>query len=290
MSLVDRGDEVILTDPTYLGYREMIEFAQGKTKWLRVNVDEGYQPSVEGLKAIASKKTKAIIVLSPDNPTGRILHEGFVKALIDLAQDHKFWIISDDIYKHIVYEGEHVWISRFSGGMERTIVVCSFSKEAGIPGLRLGYALAPSDIIESMEKIQQYSTLAPNSLAQFAMVKFLNENIKEPYLRDNVMPSYLRKRDLMGELLKSRLPFANTVRPQGAFYYFVDLRESLSKLNLNEDDFASRLLREQGVAVVPGRFFGDSGKGHVRLTFVSESENRIDDGIQKMGDFLTHLS
>ncbi len=290
MSLVDPGDEVIVTDPTYLGYRETIELAQGSPKWLPVSVNEGYQPSVEKLKEIASKKTKAMIVLSPDNPTGRILSEEFVKALIDLAQDYNFWIISDDTYKHIIYEGEHIWIGKYPGGKERTIVVCSFSKEAGIPGLRLGYALAPPDIVESMEKIQQYATLAPNSLAQFAMVKFLNENMKEPYFRDDVIPCYSKRRDLMGELLQSRLPYAKTVRPHGAFYYFVDLRAYLSKLNLNEDDFAARLLKEKGVAVVPGRFFGDNGKGHIRMTFVSESENRIDAGVQKIADFLTQLS
>jgi aspartate aminotransferase len=94
----------------------------------------------------------------------------------------------------------------------------------------------------------------------------------------------------MGELLQSRLTFAKTVRPQGAFYYFVDLRKYLSKLNLNEEDFAARLLKEKGVAVVPGRFFGDNGKGHIRLTFVSESEDRIDAGVQKIADFLTQLS
>ena len=290
MSLVDPGDEVIVTDPTYLGYREMIELAQGRPKWLPVNVDESYQPSIERLKEIASKKTKAMIVLSPDNPTGRILSEEFVKALIDLAQDYNFWIISDDTYKHIIYEGEHVWISKYPGGKERTIVVCSFSKEASIPGLRLGYALAPPDIIESMEKIQQYNTLAPNSLAQFAMVKFLNGNVKELYLKDDVIPCYSKRRDVMGELLRSRLPHAKTARPHAAFYYFVDLRPYLSELNLNEDDFAARLLKEKGVAVVPGRFFGDNGKGHIRMTFVSESENRIDVGMQKMADFLTELS
>ncbi len=287
MSLVDPGDEVIVTDPTYLGYREMIELAQGRPKWLPVNVEDGYQPSAEELKKVASKKTKAMMVLSPDNPTGRILNEAFVKALIDLAQDYDFWIISDDIYKHIIYDGKHVWISRFPGAKERTITVCSFSKEASIPGLRLGYTLAPKEIIDSMEKMQQYSTLAPDSLGQFALVKFLAENMKEPYLKNIVIPYYLKKRDFMGKMLQTHLPLARTVTPSGAFYYFVDVRPYLSKLKLNEEEFAGKLLRETGVAVIPGRFFGDNGSGHVRLTFVTETEERIELGFRKIEDFVS---
>lgn len=287
MSLVNPGDEVIVTDPTYLGYREMIELAQGKPKWLQVNVEDGYQPSADTLTEVVSKKTKAMIALSPDNPTGRILNEAFVKTLVDLANDYDFWIISDDIYKHIIYEGEHVWVSRLPKAKERTATVCSFSKEASIPGLRLGYTLAPKEIIDSMEKMQQYTTLAPDSLGQFALVKFLNENMKEPYLRNTVLPYYAKKRDFMGKMLQTLLPLARTVRPAGAFYYFVDMRPYLTKLKLDEEEFAAGLLKGTGVAVIPGRFFGDHGSGHIRLTFVSESEERIELGLRKMAEFIS---
>lgn len=287
MSLVDPGDEVIVTDPTYLGYREMIELAQGIPKWLPVKVEDGYQPSVENLKKTISKKTKAMIVLSPDNPTGRIINETFAKALVDLAQDFDFWIISDDIYKHIIYEGEHVWINRFPGAKECTITVCSFSKEASIPGLRLGYTLAPTEIVEAMEKMQQYSTLAPDSLAQFALVKFLKDNLKGPYLKNTVIPFYLKKRNLMGKMLETHLPLARTVAPAGAFYYFVDIRPYLTKLGMTEEEFASKLLKQKGVAVIPGRYFGDNGAGHIRVTFVSEPEERIETGFRKISEFIS---
>ncbi len=232
MSLIDSGDEVIITDPTYLGYSETIELAQGRPKWIPVHVENGYQPDGEELKEAVSQKTKAMLVLSPDNPTGRILNESFIRTLVDLAEDHDFWIISDDIYKHIIYEGEHRWISRFPGAKERTITVCSFSKEAGIPGLRLGYTLAPKQIIDSIEKMQQYRTLAPESIAQFALVKFLNENMKEEYIKDT-LTSYLSKRDLMGKMIQQHLPLAKTVRPAGAFYYFVDMHDYLTKAQPN---------------------------------------------------------
>jgi len=227
------------------------------------------------------------MVLSPDNPPGRIVNEAFAKALVDLAQDYDFWIISDEIYKHIIYEGEHVSISRYTGAKGHTITVCSFSKEASIPGLRLGYTLAPKEVIDAMEKIQQYSTLAPDSLPQFAMVKFLKGNLKEPYLRNTVLPFYLKKRNVMGKMLQTHLPLARTITPAGAFYYFVDMRSYLDKLKLNEEEFASRLLKEKGVAVIPGRFFGDNGTGHIRLTFVSEPEERIEHGFRKISEFIS---
>jgi len=204
MSLIDPGDEVIVTDPTYLGYREAIELAQGRPKQIPVHVENGYQPDGEELRKAVSKKTKAMIALSPDNPTGRILNESFLKTLVDLAEDYDFWIISDDVYKHIIYEGEHVWISRLPGARERTITVCSFSKEAGIPGLRLGYTLAPERVIDSIEKMQQYSTLAPESIAQFPLVKFLNENMKEQYIKET-MTTYSKRRDFMGKAIQQYL-------------------------------------------------------------------------------------
>jgi aspartate aminotransferase len=285
MCLVDSGDEVIITDPTYLGYPEMIELARGQPKLIPVSVENGYQPDSEHLKEAVSKKTKAVIVLSPDNPTGRIINVSFVKTLVDLAQEYDFWIISDDVYKHVIYEGEHVWISRFPGAKEHTITVCSFSKEAGIPGLRLGYTLAPKRVIDSIEKMQQYSTLAPESLGQFALVKFLKENIKEAYIKDTVT-AYAKKRDFMGKMIQEHLPLAKTAEPAGAYYYFLDMHEYLAKVHQTEEEFAEKLLRETSVAVIPGRFFGENGIGHVRMTFVTESEERIQLGIERMAEFL----
>ena len=287
MCLIDPGDEVVIVDPTYLGYKEMIELTQGHVRAIPVDVENGYQPTEEQLKRVVSKRTKAMILLSPDNPTGRIINESFVKALVDLAEDYDFWIISDDIYKHIIYEGHHVWVSQYSNAKERTITVCSFSKEAGIPGLRLGYTLAPNRAIDSIEKMQQYSTLAPESVGQFALVKFLNENMKEQYIKDSVA-AYRKKRDFMGRMIRNHLPQARTVPPPGAYYYFLDLRPYLTALNQTEEQFAERLLTGEGVAVIPGGFFGENGRGHVRMTFVTEPEERIELGIEKIARYLNH--
>jgi len=289
MCLVDPGDEVVVTDPTYLGYREMVELAQGRAKPIPVAVEEGYQPTGDQLKEAVSKKTKAVMLLSPDNPTGRIINEPFVKTLIDLANDYDFWIISDDIYKHIIYEGEHRWVSHYPRAKERTITVCSFSKEAGIPGLRLGYTLAPRTVVESIEKMQQYSTLAPESIGQFALLQYLNQDMKEQYIKNSVT-TYATRRDFMGEMIQEHLSLAKTTKPAGAYYYFVDMRPYLAKLHKTEEEFAKQLLDQTSVAVIPGGFFGENGKGHVRMTFVTEPEERIQLGMEKIAQFLSHAS
>ena len=286
MATLNKNDEVIITDPTYLGYSEAVKLAGGRIKTLPVTVEKGYQPDIEDLERIISNRTKAFILLSPDNPTGRVIDRKFSKGLVDLAVDHDFWIISDDTYKHIIYEGEHVWINCLPGAYERTVLLCSFSKEASIPGLRLGYALGPTEIIDAMEKIKQYTSLAPNTIGQYAMVKFLSGNVKERYLSEVVIPTYRKRRDLMGECLKRYLPEAKTVKPRGAFYFFVNMSAYLAKMERMDEEFSNRVLYRKNVAVIPGSFFGSGGQQHIRLTFVSEPEERIEAGIRGIGEYV----
>ncbi len=285
-SILDKNDEVILLDPTYLGYGEAVKLAGGRVRKVPVTVDTGYQPSLEDLKEVISPLTKAFILLSPDNPTGRIVDEEFVKGLVDLAVDHDFWIVYDAVYKHIVFEGENVWVDSIPGARERTITINSFSKEASIPGFRLGYATGPKEAVDAMEKLKQYVSLAPNTVGQYALLKFYEEGIKDRYLREVVIPTYKRRRDLMYELIREYLPEAKTVLPQGAFYFFVDMRYYLEKMGRSDEEFANRLLYRKNVVVVPGSHFGEMGRGHVRLTFVSETEDRIVEGMKRIGAYV----
>ena len=286
MSLLNKNDEVIILDPTYLGYSEAIRLAGGRVRTLLVKVEESYQPNVERLKELITDRTKAFILLSPDNPTGRVVSEAFVKGLVDLAADYDFWILADDTYKHIIYEGEHVWVARLPGARERTIMLCSFSKEASVPGVRLGYALGPPQIIDAMEKIKQYTSLAPCTLSQMGMIKFLSDGVKERYLRDFVIPTYRERMEFMGECIKKHLPEAKTTRPAGAFYYFVDMTSYLSKMQRDDEAFCERLLYRKNVAVIPGSFFGRGGERHVRMTFVSEPKERIELGAKAIAEYV----
>jgi aspartate aminotransferase len=286
-SIFNQNDEVILTDPTYLGYLESAELAGARFRKLPVSVEEGYQPDLELLKPLITRRTKAVVLLSPDNPTGRVVRPDFVKGLMDLAEDNDFWIINDATYRDIVYgDINQPKVSSLPGAHERVISVGSFSKEASIPGLRLGYALGPREVIDGMEKVKQYMSLAPNTISQYAMIQFLGGDIKERYLRDFVLPTYVRRRDCMEKCIKEQLPEARTVRPDGAFYFLVDMRKYLAAMDRDEQDFCNRLLFRKSVVVIPGSFFGENGAGHVRMTFVSEPDERIEVGIKRMAEYV----
>lgn len=287
LSIFNKNDEVIVTDPTYLGYIEAAQLAGARVTKLPVSVDDGYQPSIETLKSLVTKRTKAFIMLSPDNPTGRVVRPDFVRGLVDLAVDHDFWIINDSTYRDIAYGGiEQPKITTLPGARERVISTGSFSKEASIPGLRLGYALGPKEVVDAMEKVKQYTTLAPNTLSQHAMVRFLSEGIKERYLRELVIPTYTKRRDYMAKAIKEYLPDAKTVTPDGAFYFLVDMRRYLKSMTRSDEEFCNQLLYRKGVVIIPGSFFGDNAAGHVRMTFVSEAEARIDAGMKRIGEYV----
>jgi len=286
LSLFNKNEEVVLTNPTYLGYLEAFQLAGARAKWLPVKVEEGYQPSLEVLKTVVTRRTKAVVLLSPDNPTGRIIRPEFIKGLLDLAAEYDFWIVNDATYRDIVYGPPQPKISSMPGAHERLLSIGSFSKEASVPGLRLGYALGPSELIDAMEKIKQYTTLAPNILSQYAMLPFLKNNVKERYLQDYVLPTYKKRRDVMVEAIKRYLPEAGLVRPDGAFYFFVDMRHYLEVMDRDEQDFCNRLLTRKSVIAIPGSYFGDKGVGHIRFTFVSEPEDRIKLGIQRIGEYV----
>ncbi len=286
-SILNKNDEVILIDPTYLGYLEAAQLAGGRIARLPVAVEHQYQPSMEVLKSLITRRTKAFILLSPDNPTGRIIRLPFVKGLVDLAVDNDFWIINDATYRDIVYgENNQPKLTSFPGAHERVISVGSFSKEASTPGLRLGYALGPPEAIDAIEKMKQYTTLAPNTLSQRAMLRFLTGDVKQKYLQEIVIPTYAARRDFMAKAIVKHLPDATTVLPEGAFYFFVDMRKYLGAMERTDNELCDHLLKQKGVVAIPGSYFGDNGAGHVRLTFVSEPEERIDLGMKRIGEFV----
>jgi aspartate aminotransferase len=291
-SLVNKNDEVIISDPTYLGYLEAAQLAGAKVKRLPAKVEDKYQPKLETLKSLVTPRTKVMLLLTPDNPTGRIITSDFAKGLLDLAIDNDFWIVYDATYRDMVYGDveRQPKLTMFQGAHERVISVGSFSKEASVPGLRLGYALGPKNSIDAMEKIKQYTSLAPNSLSQRAMFRFLRGDVKERYLRDIVIPTYTKRRDFMEKSIAECLPDAKTATPEGAFYFFVDMRKYLAASRTTVDKFCDRLLEQAGVVAIPGSYFGQKGVGHIRLTFVSEPEERIDEGMKRMAKYVYSMA
>ena len=280
-SLINPGDEIILADPTYAGYpgpgiKERARIKYVPTKW-----QDNFEINADALRSQITRKTKAFILLSPDNPTGRVLSKESIKAICDLAKDKDFWIITDETYKDILYEGRH-WPA-YNFAPDNTLSIFTYSKSASSPALRLGYVYGPEAAIDGIVKLNQFVTLCPSNISQIGAEAFYA--VKKKYLRTKVLPIYKKRMEAMGRALSEYLPLAGYVKPQGAFYYFVDFTLYLRDLKISEVKFAERLLKEKHVVVIPGRFFGKSGENHCRLTFVAETEERIAEGIKRIADF-----
>ncbi|HIJ98547.1 TPA: aminotransferase class I/II-fold pyridoxal phosphate-dependent enzyme, partial [archaeon] len=167
---------------------------------------------------------------------------------------------------------------------ENTLSVFTYSKSCSAPAFRLGYIYGPQKAIEAIAKLSQYVNLCPSNISQIGAEAFYK--VKKQYLQKTVLPTYRKRMEVMGKMLKKHLPDAGFVKPHGAFYYFVDFSLYLRDLKLNEEKFSEKLLKEKHVVVIPGRYFGQSGRRHCRLTFVSEKESRIKEGIQRIAEFV----
>lgn len=170
---------------------------------------------------------------------------------------------------------------------ERTICVFTLSKSASIPGLRIGYAYGTQKVIKAMERVKQFMTLCPSTLAQSAMRAFYSGNVKRNYIDNVVLPTYHKRLEVMGKCLRKELPEAGFSQPKGAFYYFVDVSKYLTNLGINDETFSTNLFNQERVVVIPGEYFGTTGRGHLRFTFVSEPGDRIETGIKRVRSYLT---
>ncbi|WP_069808120.1 pyridoxal phosphate-dependent aminotransferase [Vulcanisaeta thermophila] len=282
MAIIDEGDEVVLMDPTYLMYEPVIRFLGGKVIKVRAREELGWLPSEDDLKSAVGRRTKAIILVNPDNPTGRVLDEKTIKLILDLARDYDAYVIYDEAYKHLYYEGAHLYALGLD--MEHVIAVNTFSKDPGMPGWRLGYVVAHEDFVKVFNRVKQYTNLNPPTPAQYAGLLYLTK-YKEKYLSET-LPIYKSRMEAMYKAVREYLPRATVVKPRAGLFMFVNLKPYLEGLGIDDEEFSLRLLREKHVAVVPGSAFGDNGKYHVRICFARESEEDIREGIRRIGEYL----
>ncbi len=286
LALVKERREAVIFDPTYVIYRDTLEFVGAKIKRIPEHIENEFQPSEEAIREALSNKTSVVIITTPDNPTGRILDESRAKLIVDLAREYDFWIIADEAYKHMVYEGEHLWLSKLDP--DRVISINSFSKDAAIPGLRLGYVYGPKRVIRRLEKIRQHITLCPPTLPQYIAEYYLESGIKERYLK-KVLPIYRRRRDILFDNLVSG-GLIRAFKPPAGMFIFADVRSATEALSSDDRFFAERLLHEMKVSVVPGSSFGEVGRGFIRLSFVSENEERLKIAADKIKEFINKIS
>jgi aspartate aminotransferase len=276
-TLIEPGDEVVVMDPTYFGYRPLLEYFGASIKRVVTRLEDGFQPDPEALKTVVNKKTKAVILVSPDNPTGRTLSLDAAKAAADLAEDYGFWIITDEAYKTLIYEGSHVYIYKLAP--ERTISINTFSKDPAIPGWRLGYVYGPPEVIPKIKLMNEEMVYCPPSFAQRLVAIYLRSEARMRYIRE-VVEVYRQKRDVAVSALRKYVPEARFAVPSGSMFVFVDLALYIQ----DGETFARELLERYGVAAVPGAYFSEVYKAAIRISFVTETPQRLEEGIRRIGE------
>jgi aspartate aminotransferase len=276
ISIIEYNDEVLIHDPYWVSYESQVKLTGAKPIFFRLT--EHFSLDIEDLTSKISSRTKAIIINTPNNPTGAVFSRDEIKALVDLARDYNLYIISDEIYEKLIYEGEHV--SPASYDPERVIVVNGFSKAFAMTGWRIGYAVANKNIIGRMEKFVQHTLTCLPAFIQRAAVKALDlgAEIYEKYREE-----YRRRRDfLISEL--NNINNLEITKPMGTFYLFPKY-----KINMNSEDLAKLLLEREKVLVIPGSSFGKNGEYHFRISFAT-SMSSLREGAKRIQEFFKNYN
>lgn len=274
--IIDVDDEVILLTPAWPTYWQCVESAGGKI--VEVNCGDSFKLDEEALKNAITSRSKAIIFCSPSNPTGGVLTLEELKIISDIALDHDLYVVSDEIYRMLVYEDAKPYtMLKFESLRDQLIVIDGFSKAYAMTGWRLGFAIAPKDIIDGIDVIQQNTTTCPSSFIQYAGVAALTGD--QSCVKAMIEEYDVRRRFIVREL--NSIEGVKCPVPKGAFYVFPDL----SKINLNSIELANQLL-DYGVVTIPGSAFGFGGEGHLRISYAT-SMNEIKRGVELIKDFVT---
>ena len=286
LAVVDEGEEVIYPNPGYPEYEAAAYFAGGKPVPYRLRLEDGFRMTPEGLAELITAKTKLVVLNSPNNPCGVVMPEEDVKGIVDLAEDHGFYILSDEIYRPILFDGsKHYSPLHAKKSLDKLIIVDGFSKRYAMTGWRLGYALVPEEILPQVFKLLNVMTSCPNSISQYAALAALRGS-QEPVV--NMVKQYWRRRDIVVEEL-SKLENIKFVRPKGAFYALVDVSKILNKLKVNSEEFVKMLIEKYGVTFLHGTALGSYGEGFIRISFATSEEN-IREGIRILGKAIEELS
>ncbi|MEW5706231.1 MAG: pyridoxal phosphate-dependent aminotransferase [Actinomycetota bacterium] len=260
-ALLNPGDKVILSNPGYACYPNFVRFAEGQPSFINVYEEDGFQYRPEDIKKALDKKVKAIMINSPSNPTGNILSEATMKEIADMAAD-SLYIVSDEIYHGLAYEGKEHSILEFT---DRAFVLNGFSKLYAMTGWRLGYAIAPKEFIRSMQKIQQNLFISANSFVQWAGIAALKETGEHIA---KMVATYNERRKFLIPRLKG-IGFGITVEPTGAFYIFANAKN----FGGNSYKLAIDILENALVALTPGIDFGSNAEGYLRFSYANSLEN-----------------
>lgn len=290
-ALLDPGDEVLVLEPQYFGYWGLIRYFQLRPVVVEERLEEGFQPPVEKVnEAVRRGRTKAIIVVSPDNPTGRVVERSGAKALAEIAADNGAWLFVDEAYRTIVYDGASNPVF-YDYAPENVVGIGAFSKDPGIPGWRLGYVYAERGVAEKIRLVSEKIVYCPPLAAQLLVEAYLSDRERRKEFIEETREAYRAKRDLLVGILREVLPEARFQKPMGSMFMYIDLSAYLAPLDVSSREFAERLLREERVAVVPGEFFEKKRRVYrVRVNFTAESEERIRLGVERAARLVERLT
>lgn len=286
LSLVDHGEEVIIPLPYWVSYSEMVNFAGGKSVFIPSKFEEGFAIDIEAMERSINDKTRVILFSSPNNPAGSSLSYDQLKQIADIVKKHpKITVISDEIYEHITFDGEHTTISQFDGISDQLIIVNGVSKGFAMTGWRIGYMVGPKELISACDKLQGQFTSGANSIAQWAAAEAISGDMKPT---QNMLNTFRKRRDMMVELL-SEIPSVETDTPKGAFYLFPKVSSFYGKefggRTINDSlDFCDYILNTALVSLVPGVAFGMDE--HVRISYAS-SEEELREAMKRIKAALT---
>ena len=274
------GEEIIIPQPSYVSYEPCAILAGAKPVVIDLKAENDFRLTAEELKAAITDKTKILVLPFPNNPTGAIMERKDLEAIAPIIEENDIYVLSDEIYAELTYtDTGHVTIASLPGMRDRTILINGFSKAYAMTGWRLGYACGPKNIIAQMTKIHQYAIMCAPTTSQYAAVEALRNGDKDV---EEMCDAYnQRRRYLINTFKQMGLP---CFEPFGAFYIFPCIKE----FGLTSDEFATRLLMEEKVAVVPGTAFGNSGEGFLRISYAYSME-ALKEALGRIEHFVNRL-
>ena len=277
-SLFNPGDELILLSPNFLSYFYIASFFGVKVVEIERNSD--FSPNLEKLEKAITEKTKAIIINSPNNPTGYAFSSKELKEIVNIVESNDLFLISDEVYENYLYDGmKHLSPASLDGMFDRTITTNAMSKLFSATGFRLGYAVASKEIIDNMEKFHQYTVAGTNHAAQYGYIEALKMELK---FFEKILKSFDERRNLVYDRLK-HIGF-NVIKPRGAFY----IMPSLKKFNMTGSEFSTKIMKTKGVAVIPGETFGSFSNYMVRISYATAID-KIKEAMDRIEEFIKEL-
>ena len=278
-AMLDPGDEVLIPQPSYVSYVPCTILADGNPVVIPLQEKNEFKLTAEELEEAITPKTKMLVMPFPNNPTGSIMTKEDLEPIAEVVKRHDLYVLSDEIYSELTYKTEHVSIASLPGMQERTLVINGFSKGFAMTGWRLGYICGPSVIIEQMLKIHQFAIMCAPTTSQYAAVSALRDGDNDVQM---MREAYDQRRRFVLHAFKEM--GLDCFEPEGAFYAF----PSIKRFGMTSDEFATRFLREEKVAVVPGTAFGASGEGFLRVSYAYSLKN-LKEALGRMANFVKRL-